>query len=177
MLPVQLLLNQDHVTLVQEEEAWTPYYHQAPLYAHVTLRADHRSHAFFNAPFPLSLDPTVPYQPSVNAVMFCDQKADIDIITPDTFNDMGYSTTGLMEVSDEGYNLFRQGNMTLLGAVFARIGVINPATRRGHYTKSLVYVATTRTNRNHMSGMTVDNLRLRGTIKADLHTIHLPTNA
>ena len=101
----------------------------------------------------------------------------MDIITPETFKDMGYSITGLMEISDEGYDLFRQANMRLLGALFARIGIINPATRRGHYTKSRVYVAQTRTNRNHMSLTTVDNLRLRGTIGADLHSIHIPQNA
>ena len=165
------------MTFVQEEEAWTPCYHQAPLYAHVTLRTDPPSYALFDSPFPLSNDPTVPYQPPSNAVMFTDEKSDVDIITPETFKDMGYSITGLMEVSDEGYDLFRQANMRLLGALFARIGVINPATRRGHYTKSLVYVAQTRLNRNYMSSMTVNNLRLRGTIGADLHTLLLPQNA
>ena len=177
MPPVQLLNGQDHVAFVQQEEAWTPYYHQAPPYAHVTLRADHHSCALFSSPFPLSNDPTVPYQPSTNAVMFTDQRSDVDIITTETLQDMGYSITGLMEVSDAGHDLFRQANMMLMGALFVRIGIINPATRQGHYTKSLVYVARTRTDRNHMSTLTVDNLRLRGTIRADLHSLHIPQNA
>ena len=61
--------------------------------------------------------------------------------------------------------------------MFARIGLDNHATRQGLYPKSLVYMAQTRSNRNFVPSLTVDNLRLRDTISTDLHSIILPPNA
>ena len=174
MPPLQFFIDQEHYSYLREDEAWTFGYLQPPLFAHVTLELDHQSHDLFGIRSPRSNNPSVLQQPPSNAVMFSATPSDLDIITPETFRAMGYDLTGLLEVNDHGYDLFRQANMTLMGGFFARIGIINPATRQGLYTKALVYVAQTATNRNWMSSLTVDNLRLRGTVGPTHHPLNLP---
>ena len=169
---LQFFLNQEHYSYLREDETWNLGYFQPPLFAHVTLELDHQSHAIFGVRPPQSNNPSMLRQPPSNAVMFSDTTSDLDIITPETFRAMGYNLTGLLEVTDHGYDLFRQANMTLMGGFFAQIGVINPA--KGLYTKALVYVAQTATNRNWMSSLTVDNLRLRGTVGQTHHPLNLP---
>ena len=178
MAPCQLLIHQHHVSYIGAEGAWVIGHHQAPPYVLITLKADLNSYNVFRetATFPQSIDPQVGFHACVDTFMFTNAGSDVDIITTETLRRMGYNVTSLLEVSDEGHNLFRQAHVTLMGALFVKIGVINPATRRGTYTKSLVYVADTQTERNHMSTQTVENLGLRGTAGGDLMRLYIPRN-
>ena len=104
-------------------------HHQAPPYVHVTLKADPDSYNVFSgtSTFPQSLDPTV--QAYADAVMFTNHSSDVDIITTLTLRNMGYDVASLMEVSDEGHNLFRQARMVLMGALFVKtvVSTLRPA--------------------------------------------------
>ena len=101
--------------------------------------------------------------------MFTNQYSDII-----TIRRMEYDVEGLLEVSDEGHDLFRRANIELMGALFVKIGLISPATRRFQFTKSLVYVARTHTERKQMLSLTVENLGLRGLVGSDLLNIYIP---
>ena len=131
MAPIQLIRAQDHVSYIQAEEAWIMAHHQVPPYVHVTLKANPHSYNVFSgtSTFPQSLDPAVPYQACADAVMFMNHSSDVDIITTLTLRNMGYNVASLMEVSDEGHNLFRQARMVLMGALFVKtvVSTLRPA--------------------------------------------------
>ena len=176
MAPVQLLQHQAHVSFVQEETTWMMGHHQAPPYVHVTMRADSSSYNLFRETsiFPQSMNRQVLFPDCVDVTMFTTHNSDVDIITTDTLRKMGYDLEGLLEVSNEGRNLFRRANIKLMGAMFVNIGLISPAARRFTFTKSLVYVARTRTEKNHMSSLTVEILGLRGLVGSDLLNVYIP---
>ena len=175
MLHPRFFLDLEHHSFIQETQTWNRGYYQSPHFALVTIELDHHSHIVRGVLPPLSNNPALLRQYPINAVMFANVPSDLDIITPETFHAMGYNPTGLLIVTDEGHDSFRRANMTLIGGFFAQIGVINPATRQGLYTKALVYVAQTETNRNWMSSLTVDNLRLRGTVGPTHYPLNLPS--
>ena len=169
------ILVQPHVIFDKEEEAWEVGYGKPTFFIQVVMSAHMPTYEIFDEDPPRSLTPNLNPPPAIATYMLTYTNSDIDIISLDTLECLGYDVESIIQVAPAARHMLRDLDINIRGGVFVTIRVTNPATMRSSHTRSLVYMADCM--RNHMCKHTMEALTLRGDRSlGELTPLNIPTN-
>ena len=154
------LLKQKHVTYDPDARVWNEGYGKPPPYLQVVMSVHEKTYQTFGQEPPNPIKPDTYPPPAISTWMVSYSGSDIDIISLDTLECLGYDVESLMKVAPEARRMLREMEVEIKGGIFMTIRVTDPATMRSSQTRSLVYVANSR--RNHLCKQTMESLALGG---------------
>ena len=132
------------MTFDPDYEVWCESYNRPPPYLHRVLSVHPATYELFDMPMPVPSDQNTP--PAISTWASADTGSDLDLISLDTLNTLGYNPTSLLGVATTAAGVVSATDLKLKGGLFLNVWATDPYSLRTSQTRSLFYVAEIRNN-------------------------------